>query len=137
VSAQVLFTRYERVGLITLNRPEKLNAFADRMRGELADVTRAAAEDDAIGALVITGAGRAFCAGADIGYMHDLVVREEWDALQALVEAGGRGGGGGSWGGGSMGNMRDRVVREEWDALEALVEAGARVVSTIDALHKP
>jgi 2-(1,2-epoxy-1,2-dihydrophenyl)acetyl-CoA isomerase len=88
VSTQVLFTRHERVGLITLNRPEKLNAFADRMRDELVDVTREAAEDEAIGALVITGAGRAFCAGADIGYMHDLVVREEWDALEALVEAG-------------------------------------------------
>ena len=86
----VLFARYDRVGLITLNRPEKLNAFADRMRDELAEVTRAAAEDDAIGALAITGAGRAFCAGADIGYMYDLVVREEWNALEALVEAGAR-----------------------------------------------
>jgi enoyl-CoA hydratase/carnithine racemase len=90
VGTQVLFARYDQVGLITLNRPEKLNAFADRMRDELADVTRAAAEDDGIRALVITGAGRAFCAGADIGYMHDLVVREEWDALEALVEAGAR-----------------------------------------------
>lgn len=90
MSTQVLFARHDRVGLITLNRPEKLNAFADRMRDEITEVTRAAAEDDAIGALVITGAGRAFCAGADIGYMHDLVVREEWDALEALVEAGAR-----------------------------------------------
>jgi 2-(1,2-epoxy-1,2-dihydrophenyl)acetyl-CoA isomerase len=88
MSAQVLFERHDRVGLITLNRPEKLNAFADRMRDELGEVTRAAAEDDAVGALVITGAGRAFCAGADIGYMHDLVVRQDWDALEALVVAG-------------------------------------------------
>ena len=90
MSAQVLFARHDRVGLITLNRPEKLNAFADRMRDELAEVTGAAARDDAIGALVITGAGRAFCAGGDIQYMHDLVAREEWDALEALIEAGGR-----------------------------------------------
>ena len=88
MSAQVLFERHDRVGLITLNRPETLNAFADRMRDELGEVTRAAAEDDAVGALVITGAGRAFCAGADIGYMHDLVVRQDWDALEALVVAG-------------------------------------------------
>ncbi len=88
MSAQVLFERHERVGLITLNRPEKLNAFADRMRDELAEVTRAAAEDEAVGALVLTGAGRAFCAGADIGYMHDLVSRQEWDTLEALVVAG-------------------------------------------------
>jgi 2-(1,2-epoxy-1,2-dihydrophenyl)acetyl-CoA isomerase len=90
VSTHVLFAGHDRVGLITLNRPEKLNAFADRMRDELAEITRAAAEDDAIGALVITGAGRAFCAGADIEYMHDLVVREEWDTLEALVDAGAR-----------------------------------------------
>ncbi len=90
MSTQVLFTRHDRVGLITLNRPEKLNTFADRMRDELAQVTREAAKDDAIGALVITGAGRAFCAGADIGYMYDLVMREEWDALEALVDAGAR-----------------------------------------------
>ena len=88
MSAQVLFERHDRVGLITLNRPEKLNAFADRMRDELAEVTRAAAEDEAVGALVLTGAGRAFCAGADIGYMHDLVSRQEWDTLEALVKAG-------------------------------------------------
>jgi 2-(1,2-epoxy-1,2-dihydrophenyl)acetyl-CoA isomerase len=88
MSAQVLFERHDRVGLITLNRPEKLNAFADRMRDDLGEVTRAAAKDDAVGTLVITGAGRAFCAGADIGYMHDLVVRQDWDALEALVVAG-------------------------------------------------
>jgi 2-(1,2-epoxy-1,2-dihydrophenyl)acetyl-CoA isomerase len=88
MSGQVLFARYERVGLITLNRPEKLNAFTDRMRDELAEVVAAAAKDDAVGALVITGAGRAFSAGADIGYMYDLVAREEWDTLEALVNLG-------------------------------------------------
>src|SRR5262245_38599935 len=86
----VLFARYERVGLITLNRPEKLNAFTDRMRDELAEVVGSAAKDDGLGAMVITGAGRAFCAGADITYMHDLVVREEWDTLESLVDLGAR-----------------------------------------------
>jgi 2-(1,2-epoxy-1,2-dihydrophenyl)acetyl-CoA isomerase len=90
MSGHVLFARYERVGLITLNRPEKLNAFTDRMRDELAVVVGSAAQDDTLGALVITGAGRAFCAGADIGYMHDLVAREEWDTLESLVDLGAR-----------------------------------------------
>jgi enoyl-CoA hydratase/carnithine racemase len=58
------------------------------MRDELAEVVATVASDDALGALVITGAGRAFCAGADIGYMHDLVAREEWDTLEALVNLG-------------------------------------------------
>ena len=63
---QVLFERQGRVGLITLNRPEKLNAWS----GEMARMVREAIEecnaDDGIGAVVITGAGRGFCSGADL-----------------------------------------------------------------------
>jgi 2-(1,2-epoxy-1,2-dihydrophenyl)acetyl-CoA isomerase len=88
VSAQVLFSRHNGVGLVTLNRPEKLNAFADRMRDELGKVMRDVAVDAAIRAVVITGAGRAFCAGADIARMHDLIAGEDWDTLEVLVEAG-------------------------------------------------
>jgi 2-(1,2-epoxy-1,2-dihydrophenyl)acetyl-CoA isomerase len=88
MSTHVLLSRHDRVGLITLNRPEKLNAFTDRMRDDLVEIVREVEADDAIGVLVITGAGRAFCAGADIAYMHDLVARQEWDTLDALVQAG-------------------------------------------------
>jgi 2-(1,2-epoxy-1,2-dihydrophenyl)acetyl-CoA isomerase len=88
MSAQVLFSRHGGVGLITLNRPEKLNAFADRMREELAEVVTDVAADTAIRAVVITGAGRAFCAGADVARMHDLVVGEDWDTLESFVEIG-------------------------------------------------
>lgn len=88
MSAQVLFARHDGVGLITLNRPDKLNAFADRMRDELGDTLREAVGDDRIGAVVLTGAGRAFCAGADVGRMDELVRAGNWEALDALVEAG-------------------------------------------------
>lgn len=83
--------RYERadgVGTITLDRPEKLNAFAGRMRQEVAEAVREAAADDAVRVLVITGAGRAFCAGADVGYMRDVVERGDWKAAEGLVDAG-------------------------------------------------
>jgi len=53
--------------LITLNRPEKLNAWNTRMGRELSQAIRGANESAAVGAIVVTGAGRAFCAGADIG----------------------------------------------------------------------
>ena len=63
---QVLFERQGRVGLITLNRPEKLNAWS----GEMARVVRESIEecnaDHGVGAVVITGAGRGFCSGADL-----------------------------------------------------------------------
>jgi enoyl-CoA hydratase/carnithine racemase len=51
---------------ITLNRPEKLNAYTAVMGAELADAFGKADADDAIRAIIVTGAGRGFCAGADI-----------------------------------------------------------------------
>ena len=53
--------------LITLNRPEKLNAWNTRMGRELKRAIGDANADAGVGAVVVTGAGRAFCAGADIG----------------------------------------------------------------------
>jgi 2-(1,2-epoxy-1,2-dihydrophenyl)acetyl-CoA isomerase len=52
--------------LLTLNRPEKLNAWTNTMRLEMMDAIDAANADPAIGAVVVTGAGRGFCSGADI-----------------------------------------------------------------------
>jgi len=51
---------------LTLNRPESLNAFTVEMANELIDVFNKASEDDAIRVIVVTGAGRAFCAGMDL-----------------------------------------------------------------------
>jgi enoyl-CoA hydratase/carnithine racemase len=51
---------------LTLNRPEKLNAFTATMRDELVDAFDRADRDDAVRAIILTGAGRAFCAGADL-----------------------------------------------------------------------
>lgn len=54
------------VATITLNRPDKLNAYTAQMGFELAEAIRAAGADDAVRAIVLTGEGRGFCAGADI-----------------------------------------------------------------------
>ncbi|MCE9516319.1 MAG: enoyl-CoA hydratase [Mycobacterium sp.] len=76
----ILVTRDERVGTITLNRPEALNALNSQVMHE---VTGAAAEFDAdpgIGAIIITGAGgKAFAAGADIKEMSELSFSEVFD----------------------------------------------------------
>jgi len=61
--------RYEvadRVATVTLHRPEQLNAFTRRMRDELIDAAGRADADDQVRVLIVTGAGRAFCAGADL-----------------------------------------------------------------------
>jgi 2-(1,2-epoxy-1,2-dihydrophenyl)acetyl-CoA isomerase len=84
----VLLDRADGVGTITLNRPEKLNAFAGRMREEIADAVWEMAKDPDVRVVIVTGAGRAFCAGADIGYMQDLLDRDDTEGFTALVEAG-------------------------------------------------
>jgi len=56
-----------RVCIVTLNRPERLNALGGTMDREMREAIDACNQDPGIGAVVFTGAGRAFCAGADIG----------------------------------------------------------------------
>jgi enoyl-CoA hydratase/carnithine racemase len=62
----ILYDVQDNVLTITLNRPEKLNAFTNQMLTELIDAFDKADADDGIRAVIVTGAGRAFCAGADL-----------------------------------------------------------------------
>ncbi|MFQ5923748.1 MAG: enoyl-CoA hydratase/isomerase family protein, partial [Anaerolineales bacterium] len=55
-----------RVGILTLNRPDTLNALNAQMNQEMRQQFRVWNEDESVGAIVITGAGRGFCSGADI-----------------------------------------------------------------------
>lgn len=61
----VLYDVTDRVATITLNRPDRLNALGDDMRERLVDLVGRADADPQVGAMVIAGAGRGFCAGAD------------------------------------------------------------------------
>lgn len=63
----ILLQIADGVALITLNRPDKLNAFTETMHGELAHAFDRIELDRAIRAVVLTGAGRGFCAGQDLG----------------------------------------------------------------------
>lgn len=63
----LLFTRESDVGVITLNRPEKLNAMTPAMSRGLPALVRELRDDPEIKVIVLTGAGRAFCTGADVG----------------------------------------------------------------------
>jgi 2-(1,2-epoxy-1,2-dihydrophenyl)acetyl-CoA isomerase len=69
----------EGVQTITLNQPDKLNALTGPMLEDLQKIVRAAERDDAVRALVLTGAGRAFCSGADVS-----LFGESMDVGQAL-----------------------------------------------------
>lgn len=62
----ILYERQGRIATITLNRPDRLNAIASGMPREIAQAVDMAAEDDDVHVIVLTGAGRAFCAGYDL-----------------------------------------------------------------------
>jgi enoyl-CoA hydratase/carnithine racemase len=84
----------DRVLSITLNRPEKLNAFNSAMGPEIVDAIGRADQDDEVRAIIVTGAGRAFCAGADLSQGADSFAALESDALTTgsdeSVDSGGK-----------------------------------------------
>lgn len=88
----ILVERDERVGIVTLNRPQQLNALNFQIVAELASALDAFDRDESIGCMVITGAGeKAFAAGADIKEMADktpismmLGGFESWEKLRRL-----------------------------------------------------
>ena len=63
---QILYEKDGPILTITLNRPDKLNAFTGQMMQEIIEAMDAADADDAVRAIIFTGAGRGFCAGADL-----------------------------------------------------------------------
>src|ERR671916_965801 len=83
-------TQEEGIITVMLNRPEKLNAFAGHMRRDLAEALERAASDKAARVVVITGAGRGFCAGADVKFMNELMERDDVEEFRRLLGAGRR-----------------------------------------------
>ena len=63
---QIIYEVADNIATITLNRPEKLNAFTGIMMNEMIDAFDKVDADDNVRAVIVTGAGRAFCAGADL-----------------------------------------------------------------------
>lgn len=84
----VLLRIRDGVGTITLNRPSRLNAFAGAMREQLRGAVETAAADRACRVIVITGAGRGFCSGADVKAMAELIRTGDDERFSELVEAG-------------------------------------------------
>lgn len=63
---QITYDVSEGIATITLNRPDRMNGFTPTMLAEWEDAIRRSAEDDAVRVVIVTGSGRAFCAGVDL-----------------------------------------------------------------------
>ena len=91
MSYQTLETRIEdRVLTLTLHRPDRLNAFTVEMQQELLAAFDASDADDEVRAVVVTGAGRAFCAGADLGSGGQTFDASGRETLEEHRDGGGR-----------------------------------------------
>jgi len=64
---QIIYEKSGHVATVTLNRPNKLNAYSEIMVHEILAALADARDDDEVRAAIITGAGRGFCSGGDIG----------------------------------------------------------------------
>ena len=92
---QIVYEVEQGVLTITLNRPDKLNAFTTQMMVELLEAIDRADEDDDVRAIIFTGAGRGFCAGADLSsgsgaFDANQRERRAEDELENLRDGGGR-----------------------------------------------
>ena len=77
---QITVEQVDAVLRITLNRPERMNAWTPTMMAELTTVVEAANDDPSIGAIIVTGAGRGFCAGADIQAVFEAGIEGDGEA---------------------------------------------------------
>ncbi len=88
-SREIFTERRGKVAIITLNRPDSLNALCISMRDPLLEAFEGASRDTAVGAIVVTGAGRAFSSGGDITFMESVIAKGgRFADFRGLVDAG-------------------------------------------------
>ena len=77
----IIYEADQHVATITLNRPERLNAITKQLENELFDALHAADSSEDIRVVVLTGAGRGFCAGADMSNL-SAATETDWSSLE-------------------------------------------------------
>ncbi len=83
---EILYEKDGGVATITLNRPAKLNAYSEVMVHEILAALADARDDDAIRAVIVTGAGRGFCSGGDIGRDFQYPARYRGHRMESMLE---------------------------------------------------
>ena len=112
----ILYHVKDRILTLTLNRPDKLNSFTIEMSHELIHAYQRASEDDLVSVIIVTGAGRAFCAGMDLNIDGNVFGLNE--ELKPTIE-----------------DMRKRSEDEE--IIRGVRDAGGRVVLAMYECKKP
>jgi enoyl-CoA hydratase/carnithine racemase len=112
----ILYHVKDRILTLTLNRPDKLNSFTIEMSHELIHAYQRASEDDLVSVIIVTGAGRAFCAGMDLNIDGNVFGLNE--ELKPTIE-----------------DMRERSEDEE--IIRGVRDAGGRVVLAMYECKKP
>ncbi len=112
----ILYHVKDRILTLTLNRPDKLNSFTIEMSHELIHAYQRASEDDSVSVIIVTGAGRAFCAGMDLNIDGNVFGLNE--ELKPTIE-----------------DMRERSEDEE--IIRGVRDAGGRVVLAMYECKKP
>ena len=83
---QITYEAANLVATITLNRPDKLNAWTQKMEEEISAAVRAASADDQVRVIILTGAGKGFCAGADMSLLSEISQESAPRAGRFLVD---------------------------------------------------
>src|SRR5438309_2045056 len=83
---QILYAKSGHVATVTLNRPEKLNAYSEIMVHEILAALGDARDDDEIRAVILTGTGRGFCSGGDIGRDFQYPARYRGHRMESMLE---------------------------------------------------
>jgi enoyl-CoA hydratase/carnithine racemase len=86
---ETIYEVADRVATITLNRPDKLNAWTATMEQEVRSAVQVAEQDDNVRVIVLTGAGRGFCAGADMSLLNTVATQGLGDEDARRIQAGG------------------------------------------------
>ena len=87
---EILTEREGAVGWIRINRPARLNAFSQTMREDLEVALQQMEKDPEIRCVILTGVGRAFCTGGDVGVMKQLIEENDIERFETLVRIGAR-----------------------------------------------
>lgn len=84
--SQIIYSKEGRVAQLTLNRPEKLNAYSEAMVHEMLEALADARDDDSVRAVIITGSGKGFCSGGDISRDFQYPARYRGHRLESMLE---------------------------------------------------